>query len=277
MGRRILRETANRQGPRSTSASSSTERYFGQGYYQVYQRYLLPREQSQAEADFLLKELRPWPGQRWLDLPCGYGRHLLQLKAWRPDLNLAGGDLNLQYLREPGLREAAAVAACDMRRLPFASGVFHGVLNLLNSFGYYPPALRRGGKGADKALDDRAVLGEWARVLRPGGRLVMDLANRRALVGLVNRQPMIRYCGGEYEVIETFMWDARREVLRNETLWRWPSGEEQASYTLRLYTPKQIEKMLARAGFRIESVYGDFSGDSFHPATSERMLVIARL
>jgi hypothetical protein len=46
-----------------------------------------------------------------------------------------------------------------------------------------------------------------ARVLRPGGRLVLDLANRRALIALVRRQPAFRYTGGEYEVLERFAWD----------------------------------------------------------------------
>lgn len=252
------------------------ERYFGRGYYALYRHFLLPPEQTEAEVSFIVRKLRPRAGQRWLDLPCGYGRHLQALQACGGGLRLAGGDLNFQYLKEPGLRRAAGVTACDMRRLPFADRSFHGIINLLNSFGYYPPRKSRG-KGPDRApLDDRAVLGEWARVLRPGGRLVMDLANRRVLIGLVGRQPLIRYCGGGYEVIERFAWDPEAEVMNNQTLWRWAEGEERAAYHLRLYKLSQIERMLGEAGFAITDLYGDFTGEPFNPYQSDRMLVFAR-
>lgn len=266
----------------------SQSSYFGQGYYRLYRHYLLPAEQTQAEAGFLVRRLQPRPGERWLDLPCGYGRHLLALAAARPDLRLSGGDLNRAYLREPGLRQAAGVAACDMRRLPFADASFDAVLNLLNSFGYYPPGDKKLKLANVKAqmlnpharnpqpLDDRATLAECARVLRRGGRLVLDLANRRALIDLVRRQPAIRYAGGECEVLERFALDGAGEVLRNETIWRWPDGCERARYRLRLYTPGQIRRLLERAGFEGVKIHGGFDGRPLDTRHSDRMLVLAR-
>jgi SAM-dependent methyltransferase len=251
-----------------------TALYFGRGYYHLYRNYLLPEEQTRAEAAFIVRTLRPRSGARWLDLPCGYGRHLVELKALRPDLRLAGGDLSRDYLREPGLRQAAAPFACDMRRLPLASASFDAVLNLLNSFGYYPPP--RGRAGRHRELDDRDMLAECARVLRPGGRLLLDLANRRALVRLIERQPLIRYAGGEWEVVEHFAWDPALEEIRNETVWRWPNGEELARYRLRLYTPGQIRTLLERNGLELVKLFGGFDGSPLDPFTSDRMLVIAR-
>lgn len=258
----------------SAKAAVRTERYFGRGYYQVYRNCLLPPEQTAAEAAFLLRWLRPRDGARWLDLPCGYGRHLAALAAARPQLRLAGGDLNLEYLREPGLAARAGIVACDMRRLPLAGAAFDVVLNLLNSFGYYPPG--RGRRGGAAPLDDRTMLAECARVLRRRGRLVLDLANRRALVALVRRQPVIRYSGEGFEVIEQFAWDPDSEVLRNQTQWRWSGGEERARYRLRLYTPAQIGRELARAGLELLELRGGFDGSAFDPHSSDHMLVLAR-
>jgi SAM-dependent methyltransferase len=284
--------------------------YFGRGYYHVYRDYLLPPEMTRAEVDFLVRMLRPRRGERWLDMPCGYGRHLAALAEARRDLRLIGGDLNRDYLREAGLRLAAEVAACDMRRLPFADGAFHVVLNMLNSFGYYPPHktetplgkcrnlilnLMTAGRqrvqrdrqstgaaggdvhspGAVTPLDDRAVMAEFARVLKPGGRLVLDLSSRRALIALASH-PTIRYAGGEHECLERFAWDPKNEVLSNETVWRWPGGRERARYRMRLYTPRQTGKMLDLNGLEVENIFGGFDGRPYDERDSERMLVIAR-
>jgi SAM-dependent methyltransferase len=264
------------QPPHRAGASASTpsgaEDYFGRGYYHLYRNYLLPPEQTEAEVAFLLRQLRPRRGHRWLDMPCGFGRHLLALKAHRPSLKLYGADRNLPYLGERGLREAAAIVQCDMRRPPYASGRFDAILNLLNSFGYYPPS----GPWGNNWLDDRGVIAEWARLLRPGGGLVMDLPNRRALVTLVNKQPRVRYAAAGFDVTESFQWDPVSQCMRNKTQWKWPGGREESGYRIRLYTPTQIQAMLARYGFEITSFLGNFRDEPFDPWRSDRMLIVAR-
>ena len=255
------------------SSAIQNERYFGRGYGRLYRDYLLPVEQTQAEADFLVRTLRPRPTERWLDMPCGYGRHLAALRTRRPDLRLFGGDLNRDYLRDPDAGCTVGSVICDMRGLPFADGRFDTVLNMLNSFGYFPPVGRR----REEMLDDRTVLDEFARVLRPGGMLTMDLPNRCALVTLVNRQPRIRYSGADYDVTETFAWDATAQCLSNQTHWRWPGGKESRSYRVRLYTPSQMQRMLSHAGFTIKKIYGNFRGEQFDPYHSDRMLLLAHL
>ena len=264
--------------------------FFGRGYYHVYRDYLLPPELTRIEVDFLIRELRPQSGERWLDMPCGYGRHLAALAEAQRGLCLVGGDLSREYLREPGLHQAAAVVSCDMRRLPFANGAFDVVLNMLNSFGYYPPPQKNFNFQISKfklgkpqsairnpqSPDNRATLAEFARMLKPGGRLVLDLANRRKLIARVRRDPAIRYAGGEYESLERFVWDPENEVLRNETVWRWPGGRERARYHMQLYTPEQIGKMLELNGLEVKHIFGGFDGRPFDPGDSDRMLVIAK-
>lgn len=237
--------------------------YFGDAYYSLYHNGLLPAQQTADEVAFLLRTLKPRPGARWLDAPCGHGRHLLALAGQRHDLQRFGIDRNAAFLQEPGLHRAAAVARADLRALPWCTGTFDAALVLLNSFGYF------------EEDDDARMLFELRRVLKPGGRLVLDLANRRALLDIVRRQPAIRYCVGEREAEEYFAWDADRQRLRNLTRWSWPGGAHDASYDVRLYTPAQAARLLERCGFMLRKVYGDFCGEPFNPYQSERMLIVA--
>lgn len=240
-------------------------RYFGRAYRDFYRQWLLPAEQTRAEVAFLLARLRPRRGQVWLDLPCAYGRHLEAIRERRTGLRLIGGDLNPGYLAEMLEQKTAMPVCCDMSRIPLADRSIDVVLNLLNSFGYFP-------FGTD---GDCRQLAEFARVLKPRGRLVMDLPNRQGLLATVRREPIIRYATARYEAVEQFRWDAATQTMHNVTRWRWPGGREQAGYALRLYTPAQIKKMLAKAGFEIEHAFGDFAGRPFHPPTSDRLLIFA--
>ncbi|MEN6627786.1 MAG: class I SAM-dependent methyltransferase [Candidatus Sumerlaeia bacterium] len=260
-------EARNFPGQENLQRPETVSSYFGRGYYRVYHDFLLPPENTRFEVDFLIRELKPRRGERWLDMPCGYGRHMAALAEAQRGLCLLGGDLCRDYLRHGDLRPAA-VSACDMRRLPFADSSFDAVLNMLNSFGYYPPGIAN--------PDDRAVLAEFARVLKPGGRLALDLINRPAMIERVRRDPIIRHAGGAYELLERFVWDQASELLHNETVWRWPGGRERACYMMRLYTPAQIERMLNRNGLEVENMFGGFDGRRFDPRDAGRMLVIAR-
>ncbi|MEN6626970.1 MAG: class I SAM-dependent methyltransferase [Candidatus Sumerlaeia bacterium] len=236
--------------------------YFGRAYRDFYRQWLLPVEQTEAEVDFLLARLKSRAGQVWVDLPCAYGRHLEAIRARRPGLRLIGGDLNAVFLADI---HGAWRVCCDMSRVPLADGSAHVVLNLLNSFGYFPA-------GSD---GDRRQLAEMARILKPGGRLVMDLPNRRGLLAIVRREPVIRYATARYEAVEEFRWDAATQTMHNRTRWKWPGGRERAGYALRLYTPSQIRRMLARAGFAIDQAFGDFTGRPFAPADADRLLIFA--
>ena len=60
----------------------------------------------------------------------------------------------------------------DMRTLPAGwTAQFDAVLNMFSAFGYF-----------DEAADNQQVLAEVARVLRPGGIFILDLAQRDAVV-----------------------------------------------------------------------------------------------
>ncbi|GGS41590.1 methyltransferase domain-containing protein [Streptomyces griseoviridis] len=113
-----------------------------------------PRAAAAAEA---VLSLVP-PGARvLLDAACGTGIVTRRLAAARDGLRVTGVDLTDAMIRRAAARLPGAVVRADARRLPFGDGRFDAVTSVW--------LLHLTATGEDA----RAVVGECARVLRPGG------------------------------------------------------------------------------------------------------------
>ncbi len=223
--------------------------FFERDYRRLYS---FEPERSAREAAFALRALGLGRGARVLDLCCGRGRHLAALGA-------VGIDRNLASLR--GLPAACA----DMRALPLRSGALDAVVSLFSSFGYL-----------ESDEEDQRVLREVARVLRPGGGLLLDLLNREnALAGFAASVQRVEEDGSL--IAEQRRWDALGSRLTTSFVLVSPSGErlDSPGHSLRLYTLTEIARMLAAAGLRLDRVFGGFSGEDY-ALDSLRMICLAR-
>lgn len=101
---------------------------------------------------------------RLLDIGCGTGRFLREVKANYPRLHVTGLDLSPHYLavarRELAAWSRARLVEGAAEAMPFADRQFD-VATCIYLFHELPPRVRR------------AVVGEVARVLRPGGTLIL--------------------------------------------------------------------------------------------------------
>ena len=225
---------------------------FFDGHYLRIFGPVLPSERTAAEVNAVVERLGLPPGARLLDLCCGHGRHAVPLA--RLGYQVTGLDLS-----RPLLDRAAALAAAqgarvglvraDMRRLPFADASFDAVLNLFNAFGYL-----------EDDAQDELVLAEVARVLRPGGRFLQELANREALVRGWHDSDVTRTGDGLVVLQErTLNLRSGRERVRYTLLD--PDGRRTtAEHAIRLYALTELEAMLGRAGLELLAVHGDLDG-----------------
>jgi SAM-dependent methyltransferase len=232
--------------------------WFGELYFESTADLLTPRLSS-IEAAVVTRLLRLRPGARVLDIACGHGRHLSALEG--NGLALFGVDLDGDALGRaagrppaPGAaplegarRPAAALVRADQLRLPFRSA-FDAAYSWYSSLFLY-----------DEAGNERA-LAEAARVLAPGGRLLVQHANPLRL----SREPEARAArelpgGGRVE--ESSRFDA---ALGVETLSRVlvRGGRVLAGATrLRYYNPSEWERIAARAGLRVRELASTGGGD----------------
>ena len=225
---------------------------FFDGHYLRIFSPVLPAERTAAEVNAVVERLGLAPGARLLDLCCGQGRHAVPLAQL--GFQVTGLDRS-----RPLLDRAAALAAgrggrvglveADMRRLPFADASFDAVLNLFNAFGYL-----------EDDAQDELVLAEVARVLRPGGRFLQELANREALVRGWHDSDVTRTGDGLVVLQErTLNLRSGRERVRYTLLD--PDGRRTTrEHAMRLYALTELEAMLGRAGLELLAVHGDLDG-----------------
>jgi ubiquinone/menaquinone biosynthesis C-methylase UbiE len=225
-------------------------------------------ETTRRQAAFVVEVLGLRPGDSLLDLACGYGRHCLLFAE--AGLKVTGLDLSEHYIEiarkaatEAGLD--AEFAVDDMREIPYADA-FDSVISMFTSFGFF-----------ETRDEDMLVLIGAARALKPGGKLLIDYENPFCFVSNCinkNRTAEITLDDGTTAAIE-HDFDVLRQREKMTARIRRPDGTEyQSGYDIRLYSPPEMEAMLAEAGFAVREWFGDFTGGPPSPE-APRLIVIA--
>ncbi|NIM48205.1 MAG: methyltransferase domain-containing protein [Gemmatimonadales bacterium] len=218
------------------------EQWFGEEYLRLYPH----RDDKDAEClAELIQQYHPLDGRRVLDLACGPGRHATQFAA--RGARVVGFDLSMPLLSRAKHRGGPPLTLVrgDMRRLPFRPGTFDLVVNLFTSFGYF----------ADDA-QHRAVLHGAARVLRDSGTFVLDYLNAPTVVRtLVTHE--VRKAGEQQIAVERRISADQRFVIKEIHL-----VDDGRSFVerVRLFSPSELEDMLAAAGLTVHERLGDYHG-----------------
>jgi SAM-dependent methyltransferase len=202
------------------------------------------------------------PDDRVLDCPCGLGRHTLALRE--RGLQVTGVDLDPALTRAVGPPDPLnrSWVRADMRALPFASGSFTVVLNLVLSFGFF----------ADEE-DDQQVLREFARVLAPGGRLLLhtDINPARIAAGTYGDRPERRLPDGAMLRVEERFDELREQLFGRWSIERDGGLESQAGYQVRVISIDGLCGLFDEAGLRVTAIYGALATDAspYGPRTQE--------
>ena len=237
--------------------------WFGPGYLALYDEFLAERtpvEINQLEGLLVLR-----PPRRILDLPCGQGRHAIELASRGYDVT--GADLSpylLSVAEERGRASGVRVRwlSSDMRR-PIAGETFDLVLNLFTSLGYF----------ADEA-DDREVVRSASTMLAPGGRFVLELTNGERI--MAHFQEREWFTVGQAAVVERRSLDRSVRRMVVERTVTTPDEEDVSLHALRLYARRDVDEMLRAAGFGRVDLFGDWSGEPLTPE-SQRILAVGTM
>jgi SAM-dependent methyltransferase len=238
------------------------------GLWQTLGPLLFPESRRGAaagEVDRVLALSGLEPGARVLDMPCGVGRHSLELA--RRGFAVTAVDRTRTYLDEVEASAAAEgleieVVHDDMRRFR-RPGAFDGVLNLFSSFGYF-----------DDEAEDLAVANNLAGSLRDGGTLVLDIFSKEVLARTFTTRT--------WNVHDGVILLEERAIARD---WgridnRWivvpPEGPRtELTLSLRIYSARELISLLLDCELSSTMCYGSLDGRPYdHEA--ERLVIVAR-
>jgi SAM-dependent methyltransferase len=243
-----------------TGRSPWFETAFGPLYSEIYQH----RDEDEAERAVAMLLARGSLAPPVLDIGCGTGRHLVALE--KGGVAGVGLDLSSHLLEEAATRAAGVLVRGDMRQLPFADASFGSALSMFTTFGYF----------AD-AAENRRVLKEAARVVRPGGGLAIDYFN--AVRTVADLAPESTRFVGRYDVIErrTVARDERGErLVKTIDVFEGSRLVDQLREEVRIYQPAELDEAIRSAGWTDLVHLGDYQGHDFDPGTSPRLIILAR-
>lgn len=234
--------------------------WFGRAYLELYPHR---DEEEAARAVGLYRERAGLAaGARVLDLACGAGRHLQRLRA--AGLRAVGIDLSAPLLGAARARPGVdgSLIRADMRRLPFATGTFDGLVNFFTSFGYFLTP-----------EEDIEVLREIRRVLRPGAPFLMDYLHAAWVIDRLDPESVGEIDGTP---VRQTRWVEGDQVFKRIEIGG-TAGRAPEVYheRVRLYSPEALRGLLREQGLETTNTFGGYNGTPFGD-DSARLLLMGR-
>ncbi len=249
-------------GPPPDPYAFDFDAMFDEDYLFFYAPLLEPRSDPDAELIWRLLELTR--GTTVLDLGCGHGRIANRLAA--RGAKVTGLDTSPLFLERA--RDAAAVQPLearaeyiegDMRALPFDSGSFDVVISWFTSFGYFDDD------------ENRRILDEAARVLKPGGQLAIEQGNLAEL--LPRWQPVTVIDRDGAFAIDRARFDPVSGRAHTERTIIRDGHTRRLRFSVRMFVAAELHDWMANAGFLSIAFY-DSRGEPLS-VDSRRAIAVA--
>ena len=233
------------------------EEWFGEDYVALYPH----RNEAEAEraVGLIARTVGTRPVRKVLDLACGSGRHARYLgkQWWTSGIDLSEVLLGIAQRNST----PAQLVRGDIRALPYRDAAFDLVVNLFTSFGYF-----------ESDEEHELVIRDLARVIAPRGMFVLDYLNaERVREQLVPHDE--RSIGGRVVAQTREITSGGRFVVKHISL---ASEGREFVERVRLFTRRELEGMMESAGFRIETAFGDYSGEALTEASPRVILFASR-
>lgn len=235
-----------------------------QGYRELPQSL---KERTKVEVNGVIFLLKLNKGAKVLDLPCGYGRHSIDLA--KKGFDVVGSDLNSKHL-------AKAKENADKEKVPIIfrqenmldlndKEKFDAVINMFYSFGFF-----------EKDEDNLKVLKNIFDSLKKGGKFLFHTdVNIPRILKKKYKFEEVRdlSSGNKLKVIDNY--DSKTKRIDGSWIITKKDGSEiRRDYSVRVYTKGEFSELCKQVGFKKITVYSDWNGQDYS-SDSEDMIVVA--
>ena len=198
---------------------------------------------TRSEVDLFIELLSPPKSSNILDLCCGQGRHTLEF-ASRGYQNMFGMDrshylINKARSTSKDLGLNITFKEGDARKLNFQTDMFDFVFIAGNSFGYF-----------ESTKDDQKVLSEALRVLKPYGKLLIDIADGDYIKEQYKPRSWEWIDSNYFVCRERSLSADKQRLVSREVITHVKKGViADQFYAERLYNTESITKLLEQSGY----------------------------
>ena len=211
---------------------------------------------TRKEVDLFSGILKLSLDDKVLDLCCGQGRHSLELA--RRGFNHVKGLDHSHYLIQKAKARAKKeylnikFKEGDARKLPYTTDAFDAVMILGNSFGYF-----------ETIKDDLLILKEVFRVLKPWGRLLIDVSDGEYLKKGFQPRSWEWIDKRHFVCRERSLSLDKQRLITREVITHAEKGViVDQFYAERLYSRKNMSELLEKAEFNEIVIHGEMLTDS---------------
>ncbi len=236
-----------------------------EGYLQEKKQNLAQRTEEETKGIITLLSLKE--GERILDIPCGYGRHSLELA--KQGYDVVGIDINSVHLDKARQQAKDTKLTVDFRKADMLQSAFKGefdaVINMFYSFGFF---------ATDE--ENEKVLRNFYEALKPNGKFLMhtDVNIPRIMNGKYKHdETRDLVSGAKLRIIDNY----NPLTKRIEGAWiltRGKNDEVRKDYSVRVYSKNDFTALCKKIGFKQIHAYGDWSKE-LYSEDSEDMIIVA--
>jgi cyclopropane fatty-acyl-phospholipid synthase-like methyltransferase len=225
----------------------------------------VPAEWTVAEVEFLVKELGLNAGQRILDVPCGFGRHSVELA--KRGYRVTGIDISSTFIeilkKRIALEELSIMPILGDVLAVEIPGSFQGAICMGNSFGYFDAAKMN------------VFVGKVATSLEKGARWVIN-SGMLAESALADFERKRSFTVGAIQMDIANAYVVDEGYMISEILYTRSGLQERHSFKHYVFTLSEVRRMMQAHGLRFVAAYGSLDGVTYKLGDAQVYIVVEK-